>query len=286
MQRPPHPCRLSARKPPSPRYVPDGSALFSWQCSMAAQSVSGNCGGMARLVEEPARFVNTSRPRSSPHRKTARALLSSRHDVTRLRLLRNHARGAAARLCLRNLPDGGERRRSDPVLARAGTARRDSVRRLSRRLPPGAHGALRCLHRHRRYRVQGGDRRLRGAAARPRRHLDQQAHPGSLSRAVHVRPLPQRRGLAGRQSGRRALWRQPRPRLLRREHVSHRARRIEGRAGASGGPIDRRRVRTIARCSTRRSLARRRNSSSSTPRNRSRVPTRWRSSPRAIEFRR
>ena len=47
-----------------------------------------------------------------------------------------------------------------------------------------------------------------------------------------------------RRSGRRALWRQPRPRLLRREHVSPRPRRLEGGAGASGGAADRRRLRT------------------------------------------
>jgi leucyl/phenylalanyl-tRNA--protein transferase len=34
--------------------------------------------------------------------------------------------------------------------------------------------------------------------ARPRRHLDQQAHPRSLYRAARDRALPQRRGLAGR----------------------------------------------------------------------------------------
>ena len=58
-----------------------------------------------------------------------------------------------------------------------------------------AHGALRRLHRHRRHRFQGGHRRLRRAAARPRRHLDQQAHPRSLCRAARARALPQRRGL-------------------------------------------------------------------------------------------
>ena len=39
------------------------------------------------------------------------------------------------------------------------------------------------------------DRRLRGAGARPRPHLDQCAHPQALSQAVRHRPLPQRRGL-------------------------------------------------------------------------------------------
>ena len=66
-----------------------------------------------------------------------------RDDLTRLRLFRDHARSAAARLCLRHLPDGRERRRSDPVLGRTGNARRDSARRLSRLLAACAHGALR-----------------------------------------------------------------------------------------------------------------------------------------------
>ena len=78
----------------------------------------------------------------------------------------------------------------------------------------------------------------------PRGHLDQQAHPRPLCRAARARPLPQRRGLAGRRPRRRALWREPRPRLLRREHVPPRPRRLEGRAGASGGAADRRRLRT------------------------------------------
>ena len=91
--------------------------------------------------------------------------LSSRHDHARLRLLRNHARSAAARLCLRHLSDGRKRRRSHPVLGRAGNARRDSARRLSRRLAAGAHRAFRRLHRHRRHRFQGGDGRLRRAGA-------------------------------------------------------------------------------------------------------------------------
>ena len=76
----------------------------------------------------------------------------------------------------------------------------------------------------------------------PRRHLDQQAHPRSLFRAARARPLPQRRGLAERRSRRRTLWRQPRPRLLRREHVPSRPRRLEGGAGASGGAADRGRL--------------------------------------------
>ena len=61
--------------------------------------------------------------------------------------------------------------------------------------------------------------------------------------ALRHRPLPQRRGLRGRRAGRRALRRLPRPRVLRREHVPPRARRLEGRAGASGGAAAGRRLR-------------------------------------------
>ena len=39
----------------------------------------------------------------------------------------------------------------------------------------------------------------------------------------------------GRRAGRRALWREARPRLLRRKHVQPRDRRLEGRAGLAGG---------------------------------------------------
>ena len=60
--------------------------------------------------------------------------------------------------------------------------------------------------------------------------------------ALRHRPLPQRRGLRRRRAGRRALWRVPRPRVLRREHVPPRARRLEGGAGASGGAAPRRRL--------------------------------------------
>ena len=88
-----------------------------------------------------------------------------------------------------------------PVLGRAGNARRDPARRLSHRLAAGAHRALRCLHRHRRYRVQGGDRRLRRAAGRPRRHLDQQAHPRPLCRAARARATA-----TASRSGRTAIW--------------------------------------------------------------------------------
>lgn len=58
--------------------VPGGAAIFLLQSSTAAPPVAGKSGRMARLVEEPIGFVNTSGPRSSPHRKTGRALLFSR----------------------------------------------------------------------------------------------------------------------------------------------------------------------------------------------------------------
>ena len=65
-------------------------------------------------------------------------------------------------------------------------------------------------------------------------HLDQRAHPHALSQAVRAPALPQPRGLSRRRAGGRALRRRARPRVLRREHVPPLARRIEGRAGASG----------------------------------------------------
>ena len=46
-------------------------------------------------------------------------------------------------------------------------------------------------------------------------------------------PRAQRRGVARWRAGRRALWRQPERRVLRREHVLARDRRVKGRAGAS-----------------------------------------------------
>ena len=66
-------------------------------------------------------------------------------------------------------------------------------------------------------------------------HLDQRAHPQALPQALRHRPLPHRRGLRQRRAGRRPLWRLPRPRVFRREHVPSRPRRLEGGAGASGG---------------------------------------------------
>ncbi len=119
------------------------------------------------------RFSRVNKPARNPavRRRASRGCLSpailSRHDVPRLRLFRDHARSAAARLRLRHLPDGRKRRRSDPVLGRAGNARRDPARRLSRFLAACAHRALRRLHGHRQPRFQGGDSRLRGAASRP-----------------------------------------------------------------------------------------------------------------------
>src|ERR1700754_2341096 len=44
------------------------------------------------------------------------------------------------------------------------------------------HRALGRLHRDRQHRFQGRDRGLRRAAGRPRRYLDQQAHPRPLFR--------------------------------------------------------------------------------------------------------
>src|SRR4029453_242527 len=83
------------------------------------------------------------------------------------------------------------------------------------RLAAGPHRARGYLQRDRRYRLQGGHRGLRGAAAGPRRHLDQQAYPRSLCRTLRARALPQRRGLAGWRPRRRSLWGEPRARLLR-----------------------------------------------------------------------
>ncbi len=119
------------------------------------------------------------------------------------------------------------------------------------------------------------------------------------------RPLPQRGGVAGRCPGRRALRRQPRRRVLRREHVPPRKRCLEGGAGPSRRPPDRRRLhparhpirhRTPAQPRRDRDLApplpqpagprpaaRRRFRGACRSISRSAAPTRWRSSPRAAE---
>jgi two-component sensor histidine kinase len=85
-----------------------------------------------RRVNKPAAKHPRAKPRLCGGRLAAAAfgLLSCAHDITRLRLFRDHARSAAARLRLRHLPDGRKRRRPDPVLGRAGNARRDPARRL------------------------------------------------------------------------------------------------------------------------------------------------------------
>ena len=77
---------------------------------------------------------------------------------------------------------------------------------------------------------------------RPPAHLDQRPHPPALPQALRAPPLPQPRGLRRRGAGRRPLRGHARPRLLRREHVPPRARRLEGRAGASGRAAQGRRL--------------------------------------------
>src|SRR5215467_2275181 len=52
-------------------------------------------------------------------------------------------------------------------------------------------------------------RTVRCATDRTRGYLDQQAHPRSLLRIAYAWTRPQRRGLAGRRSGRRALRGKP-----------------------------------------------------------------------------
>ncbi len=88
-------------------------------------------------------------------------------------------------------------------------------------------------------------RRLRLAAAGPAAHLDQRAHPHALPQAARAPALPQPRSLRRRRTGRRALRRHARPRVLRREHVSPRARCLEGRAGASDGAAQGRRLQAV-----------------------------------------
>ena len=94
------------------------------------------------------------------------------------------------------------------------------------------------------------DRRLRRSQPGTSADLDQQPNPQPLSKALRTRRLPHRRGLRGRRAGRRPLRRQPRTRVLRREHVPPRARRFKGRAGASGGTAE---GRGISACSIRSS---------------------------------
>ena len=81
-------------------------------------------------------------------------------------------------------------------------------------------------------------RRLRRGARGTQIDLDQCADPRSLHKAVRAGTLPFGRGLARRAAGRRALWRQARPRVLRREHVLARDRRVEGLPRASGRALE------------------------------------------------
>ena len=109
-----------------------------------------------------------------------------------------------------------------------------------------AHRALDTLHGSRRPRLRRRDRRLRRAEAGPRPHLDQRAASArSIASCTTSRPLPHRRGLRRQRAGRRALRRVSRPRVLRREHVPPRARRLEDRAGASGRAAEGRRLRLL-----------------------------------------
>ena len=85
--------------------------------------------------------------------------------------------------------------------------------------------------------------RLRGAGARAPADLDQRHDLRPVPQAARHGLRPLGGDLAGRRAGRRPLWRRARRRVLRREHVQPRDRRQQGRAGASGGAPEARRLR-------------------------------------------
>ena len=151
-------------------------------------------------------------------------------------LHRDHAGGAAQGLCLRHFPDGRERRRPGALLDRAGACAA-SFRSTTFHVPARLARTVRTTPLHRRV-DRDFDAVIDGCAepqARPRPHLDQRPHPqASTARSIELGHCHTVEVYDGDGTGRRALRRLARPRLLRREHVPPRARRLEDRAGASG----------------------------------------------------
>ena len=129
----------------------------------------------------------------------------------------------------RRLSDGRESRGQRAFLGRAAGAGSLSSRQPHRVAQPRQDRAIGSISCCRRSRLSGGHARLR----RTRKHLDQRRDPASLLQSVRRGTRPLDRGLRERGVGRGPLRRQPARRLLRREHVSSRARRVEGRARAS-----------------------------------------------------
>ena len=129
------------------------------------------------------------------------------------------------------------------LLDRAGAARRHPARRVPCPRAPCPHRPHDALHRRLRPRLRRGDRRLRraAAAAAPRTWINERIR--ALYRGLFASAIatPSRSmtatalvgGLYGVSLG---------ARVLRREHVPSRARRLEGRAGASGRAAEGRRL--------------------------------------------
>ncbi len=114
------------------------------------------------------------------------------------------------------------------------------------------------------------------AGTGPGGYLDQPRHRAPVRRAAPRGPGPQRRVPARGRAGRRAVRREPGRGVLRREHVQHGARCVQGRAGAPGGPAAARRL-PAARHAVRhqppaRNSARRRSRATATRRC---SPPRW-----------
>ena len=129
-------------------------------------------------------------------------------------------------------------RRPALLLVEPRAARRPAARPLPRAAAGWPAPSAAALRGPRRHRLRRRDRRLRRAAARPPRDLDQRADPRALWRAVRARPCPQRRGLARRRSWSAASMACRSARRSSARACSPRARRLEGGAGPSGGAAE------------------------------------------------
>lgn len=119
----------------------------------------------------------------------------------------------------------GMRRLRALALAAQAPARLGPHRTRPRRAPAGA----------RRHGLRQGPARVRRAAPRPARHLDQPGRPASLSQLACGGIRAQHRNLDRRRAGRRPVRRQPGAHVLWRIDVRARHRRLQDRPGAPGG---------------------------------------------------
>ena len=169
----------------------------------------------------------------------ARVLAPSQHAADR------SPAHPAVRIPAGPVPDGRDAARPGHLLGRTARARDHPDRRLPLLALARAHDPARGLHDPRRQRFRGHGARMRGAAGRDRRYVDQRAHRGELPAVARGRPCAFDRVLAGWRTGRRGLRRRVRPGVLRREHVQPPPRRIEGRARLATGVAGTRRMRPV-----------------------------------------